>query len=131
MFCLSFFVLLLLLLRNSLNVFNEIWKYGDFPSDWRKVIIFSVPKPGKDPTNPTNYRPIALTGCICKPMERMINHRLFWYLKCHKLLANVQCGFRSRRSTVDHLVRCKRFCREVFNHNQHLVSVGVLFGESL
>ena len=31
---------------------------------------------------------------------------------------NVQCGFRSRRSTVDHLVRF-----EVFIHNQHLISV--------
>ena len=27
----------------------------------------------KDHTDPKNYRPIALTGCIFKTMERMIN----------------------------------------------------------
>ena len=35
----------------------------------------------------------------------------------------MQCGFRSRRSTDDHLVRFETFCREAFIHNQHLVSV--------
>ena len=87
-----------------LNIFNIIWLSGDFPSDWRKAIVIPISKPGKDPTNPTNYRPIALTSCICKTMERMINRRLVWYLESHKLLTNVQCGFRSKRSTVDHLV---------------------------
>ena len=56
-------------------------------------------------------------------MERMINRRLLWYLESHNLLTNVQCGFRSRRSTVDHLVRFETFCREAFIHNQHLVLV--------
>ena len=87
-----------------LNIFNKIWLSGDFPPDWRKAIIIPIPKPGKDPTNPTNYRPIALTSCICKTMERMINRRLVWYLESHNLLTNVQCGFRSRCSMVDHLV---------------------------
>ena len=106
-----------------LNIFNKIWISGDFPSDWRKAIVIPIPKPGKDPNNPTSYRPIALTSCICKTMERMINRRLVWYLESHNLLTNVQCGFRSRRSTVDHLVRFETFCREAFIHNQHLVSV--------
>ena len=48
-----------------LSIFNKIWISGDFPSDWRKVIIVPVPKPGKDTTNLTNYRPIALTSRIC------------------------------------------------------------------
>ena len=52
-----------------LNIFNKIWLSRDFPSDWRKVIVIPIPKPGKDPTNPTNYHPIALTSCICKTME--------------------------------------------------------------
>ena len=106
-----------------LYIINKSWLSGDFPSDWRKAIVIPIPQPGKYPTNPTNYRPIALTSCICKTMERMINRRLVWYLESHKLRTNVQCGFRSRRSTVDHLVRFETFCREAFIHNHHLVSV--------
>ena len=93
-----------------LNILNKIWLSGDFPSDWRKAIVIPIPKPGKDPTNLTNYRPIALTSCICKTMERMIHRRLVLYLESYNLLTNVQCGFRSRCSTTDHLVRFVMFC---------------------
>ena len=92
--------------------------------------MIPIPNPGKDTMNPTNYRPIALTSCICKIMERMINGKLVWYLEFHKLLTNGQYGFRSRRSTIDHLVKFETFCRKAFIHNQHLVSV-CLFGDSL
>ena len=72
-----------------LNIFTKIGISGDVPSDWRKAIIIPISKPGKDPTNPTNYRRIALTSCICKTTERMINRRLVWYLESHNLLINV------------------------------------------
>ena len=49
-----------------------------FPSDWRKAIIILIPLPGKDTPNPINDRPIALTSCICKTMERIMNRRLVW-----------------------------------------------------
>ena len=32
-------------------------------------------------------------------------------------------GYRSNRSTVDHLVRLETFIRDAFIHNQHLVAV--------
>ena len=34
-----------------------------------------------------------------------------------------KCGYRSNRSTVDHLVRLETFIRDAFIHNQHLVAV--------
>ena len=40
-----------------------------------------IPKHGKDHTNPSNYRPIALTSSICKTFETMITNRLVWYLE--------------------------------------------------
>ena len=103
-----------------LNIFNEILISGD---SCRKAIVIPIPKPGKVLTNPTNYRPIALTSCICKTMARMIKRRFVWYIGSNNLLTNVQCGFRSRRTTVDHLARFETFCREAFIHSQHLVLV--------
>ena len=112
-----------ILIINTLNIFNKIWISGDFLSDWRKAIIIPLPKPGKNPTNPTNYHPITLTSSICKTMEWMMNRKLVWYLESHNLLSDLQCGFRSSHSTIDHLVRFEMFCREAFIHNQHLVLV--------
>ena len=53
----------------------------------------------------------------------MVNERLVWYLQKNGLLAKQQCGYRSNRSTVDHLVRLETFIRDAFIHNQHLAAV--------
>jgi len=102
-----------------LESLNNIWVSGKFPDSWR-----TSTKPGtKDKSDPSSYRPIALTSCICKVMERMINSRLVWYLEKYKLITPVQCGFRKQRSTTDHLVRLAAFVRESFIERQHAVAV--------
>ena len=106
-----------------LSIFNQIWDTGYFPPSWRKAIVISIPKPGKDPTCPNNNRPIALTSCLCKTMERMVNNRLTWYLEHNNLISMFQSGFRHGRSTLDHLVRLETFAREAFINRQHLVAV--------
>ena len=53
----------------------------------------------------------------------MVNERLVWYLENNGLLVKQQCGNRSNRSTVDHLVRLETFIRDAFIQNQHLVAV--------
>ena len=85
--------------------------------------IIPIPKPGKDNTNPNNYRPIALTSCICRTLERMINERLVWYLETNNIITEFQSGFRHQRSTNDHLVRLETFIREAFIKKEHLVAV--------
>ena len=107
-----------------LQVFNEVWVSGRFPTSWKEATIIHIPKPGKDNTDPSNYRPIALTSCLCKTLERMINTRLIWFLESNGLITNFQCGFRSKRSTsFDHLVRLETFVREAFIKKEHLTAV--------
>ena len=82
-----------------------------------------IPKPGKDSSSPANYRPVALTSCICKTMERMENYRLVWFLEKDKLIATFQSSFRKQRQTLDHLVRFDTLIREGFIKKEHVVSV--------
>lgn len=106
-----------------LDIFNLIWKNGTFPKCWTEATIIPIPKPGKDHTEPINYRPIALTSCVCKTMERMINDRLVWFLESNKLISDFQAGFRKNRSTNDHLVRLETSIRDAFIKKQHLVAI--------
>ena len=110
-------------LDSLLRIFNQVWHTGILPDSWKEAIVIPIPKPGKDSTNPANYRPIALTSCICKTMERMVNDRLVWFLEKNKLIAAVQSGFRKQRGTLDHLVRFETFIREAFIKKEHVVSV--------
>ena len=113
-----------------LKLYNDIWVNGTFPETWRQSIIVPIPKSGKDTSNPRNYRPIALTSCLCKTMERVINSRLTWYLETNGLITNMQTGFR-KRGTIDHLIRLETFIREAFIRKQHLTAVFFLLREGL
>ena len=110
-------------LESLLHVLNDIWISSNFPQSWRTSTIIPVLTADKDESDPSSYRPIALTSCICKIMERMIKDRLLWYLEKHKLLSSVQCQFRKNRSTTDHLVRLETFVRKAFIQQQHAVAV--------
>ncbi|XP_055932932.1 uncharacterized protein LOC129962953 [Argiope bruennichi] len=60
-------------LSNLLLLFNRIWTEHKYPKQWSEATVIPILKPGKDPLNPLNYRPIALTNCVCKTFERMVN----------------------------------------------------------
>ena len=49
-------IFLLLLFRSFLK----------FITVFGQLTIITIPKPDKDHTDPSNYRPIALTSCVCK-----------------------------------------------------------------
>lgn len=109
--------------EHLLKVINRIYADEIFPDQWKDSIIVPIPKPNKDHSSATNYRPISLTSVLCKTMERMINNRLVDYLETVLGYGRVQCGGTKNRSTIDHLVRMETVIRRAFANNQHLVSV--------
>ncbi|GBO44097.1 hypothetical protein AVEN_188026-1 [Araneus ventricosus] len=68
-------------LSHLLFLFNRIWTEQKYPSQWHEAIVIPILKPGKDPSNPLHYRPIALTSCLCKTFEIMVNARLIFELE--------------------------------------------------
>ena len=71
--------------RLLIDLINRIWHNSEFPSVREVETILPFAKPGKDSTIPANYHTIALTSCICKLMEKMVNGHLIWYLEHHKI----------------------------------------------
>ena len=112
-------------LKLLLSIYNRLWTECYYPHQWNISTIIPIPKPGKDHSNPTNYRPIALTSCLGKVFEKMINKRLVEYLENNKLLTPIQCGFRKNKSTIDHLIRLDTYVKKAFTENK--VTVGVFF----
>lgn len=64
-----------------LRLFNKIWETGKIPDAWKQSVIVPILKPGKDASNPANYRPKALTSQIGKTIERIITERLTYFLE--------------------------------------------------
>ena len=75
-------------LQSLVNTLNDIWLSGNFPPSWHQSHIVPIPKAGKDSSDPSKYRPIALTSCVCKVMVRMVNNssgilkEINWSLPC-------------------------------------------------
>ena len=88
-----------------LKIMNKIWETGILPKDWKIFIIVPVKKPNKDAFQATSYRSIALTSCVCKLRDKMINTSLVWHLESKGLISPCQFGFRKNRSTLDPLLR--------------------------
>ena len=92
-------------------------KYGKKPQLYRYQNLSKTIQMQK------NYRPISLSSCVCKILERMVNARLIWYLETNKLITEYQSVFRSQRSTVYHLIRLETFIGEASIKKEHLVAV--------
>lgn len=106
-----------------LFLFNKIWQAGRLPKSWKESIVVGILKEGKDTSLPSSYRPIALTSCLCKLFEKMINRRLIYFLEHNGILDSSQAGFRSGRCTTDALVAFESYVRDAFVHKQHCITI--------
>ena len=106
-----------------LDLYNDIWNFSCFPSQWYEVVQIPVLKPGKDPTLVSSYRPISLLSTLFKVMEKMIKNRLTWSLDIKKKLNPLQSGFRKYRSVKDHLVRLETDIHLALKEKKYTVAV--------
>ena len=106
-----------------LDILNNFWCTGTSPKSWKISIIIPILKPFKESSLPQSYRPIALTSCVSKIYERMVNTRLVWYLESKNLLSNRQFGFRKNRSTIDPLMMLTREIQNAFAVQNQTIAV--------
>ena len=109
--------------EHLVKIFNKFFKESYFPPCWSKSIIIPIAKPGKNPNSPSSYRPIALTSCLCKLFERLLNERLMEFLIMNKVLSPAQSGGQKYRSTMDHLIRLENTIRNAFAVDDHCIAI--------
>ena len=96
-----------------LRLLNGSWIAGYLPQTWRTALIVPIPKAGKKP-GIDSHRPISLTSCVGKVLERMIAARLQHLAEGRGLLAQEQAGFRRRRCCEDQVLRLSQSVSDGF-----------------
>ena len=93
------------------TLFQKSLDSGILPKDWTDANVTPVFKKG-DKHAPENYRPVSLTSVISKTLEHIVCHHMHAHFDEHKVLTDVNHGFRSGFScetqltvTIDELAR--------------------------
>ena len=90
-----------------LDMFNEIYRTGVIPHLFRLIHMVPIPKPGKDPGNPRNRRPISLICTGVKISEQIIYNRIIHAIE--PKLYGGQYAYRRSLSTEHHLTMLMDF----------------------
>lgn len=104
-------------------LFNAIAKLGYFPQKWKKSTIVMIPKPGKDKTQPSSYRPISLLTCLSKLFEKMLLLRISPHLRINNTLPTHQFGFREKHGTIEQVNRITSEIRTAFEHREYCTAI--------
>ena len=92
-------------LTELLEIFNYSFLNADIPQFWRHAFIIPILKAGKPACDVDSFRPISLTSCVVKLLERMISNRLNAIAENSKWFVNEQAGFRRGLSCEDQIIR--------------------------
>lgn len=108
---------------NLINVINKVWCDKTIPINWKLAYIIPFLKSGKNPLKAESYRPIALTSCLCKVIERIILNRLVWYISKRPYIDRFQGGFQKGKSPIECIASLTKDAKDAFCRKQYLVCV--------
>lgn len=106
-----------------LEHYNNMWQQNEFPYEWKIAIVLPLLKPGQNPSSPNDRRPISLTCCLSKLIEKMVSRRLRFILEKHHIIIPPQCGFRNYHSTADCLSFLQNEVLNAFHMKEHLIAI--------
>jgi ribonuclease HI len=109
-------------LQYFLSIINSVMITGNVPSHWKSQEIIPILKHNKPSSDPSSYRPIALSSVLVKIAEHLIKNRLEWYVESNALLSNSQYGFRKGKSTMDSLSIFTTDIRLAFSSNESVLA---------
>jgi len=93
-------------------IFNAILRLDYWPTSLKRAQIIMIPKPGKNPTDVTSYRPISLLPNISKVLEKLILKRINKDKNPHDWIPHHQFGFRQAHSTMQQCHRVTDYYKQ-------------------
>ena len=115
-----------ILKEKLLVVMNKSLFQGYFPKMWRHATIIPIPKV-TIPKEVGDLRPIALTPLPGKMLERFVHIQLMEHLDTHKLLNNIQNGFRKNHSTIDTIFKFTSNLQSYKNQRYNTIALYIDF----
>lgn len=82
-----------------LKVYQQATTTSRFPEEMLKALVVTLPKPGKNPDVPSNFRPISLLNIDLKIYAKILAKRLAEYMPL--LIHRDQAGFTKGREAPD------------------------------
>jgi len=104
-------------------IYRSCMKLSYFPDVWKHAKVVPIPKPGKDLSLSSNYRPISLLSSLSKIFEKIILKRIIVHLTTYDILPDEQFGFRHNHS-CDH--QLTRLTKHIKNSLSEKLSTGML-----
>jgi len=99
------------------KLITSIWKKEKLPEEWKESIIVPIHKKG-DKTDCSNYRGISLLPTTYKILSNILLSRLIPYVK--EIIGDHQCGFRRKRSTIDHIFCIRQILEKKWEYNKEV-----------
>ena len=90
-------------LQSIVTLANITLQQGKLPNAWKSARVTMIPKGKSASSDPSSYRPISVTCCLGKLVERVLHKRMYAMLENAGFFARCHSGFRSRRRTSDNL----------------------------
>lgn len=113
-----------IMLSRIKSVMNKCLGIGYFPRSWKVGKVVAIPKPGKDLSQASSYRPITLESCLGKLLEKVILDRMTDFCETKKIIIDQQFGFRANHSCPQQVMRIIDVASSRFNEDE---TTGVVF----
>ncbi|CAM4445046.1 unnamed protein product [Caretta caretta] len=104
-------------------LFENSWRSGEVPDDWKKANVVPIFKKGKE-EDLENYRPVSLNSVPGKIMEQVLKESILKHLEERKVIRNSQHGFTKGKSCLTNLIA---FYDEITGSVDEGKAVDVLF----
>lgn len=88
--------------KEVLKIMNYCYENGKMMKDWKINHTIFIDKGDQE-----KIRPITMSSCVSKIMERIINERMMWWSEKKGIIDSWQNGFRRGRSCLDNIARVK------------------------